>query len=260
MDIKSQIRILIDSDENESTDRLNQLADRLDLPKPAHVIGDCDFFFLMNGGRLELHQGDKGTARQSALFVDFLSGAPYYRFVNNRTIRQPLAKAAGIKQGYRPTVLDATAGFGEDSFVLAALGCKVTMLERSPLIWALLDNAISRCRLHPEIGRIFEHHVDLHLADALQFISTSQRHYDTVFLDPMYPHSTKSSLNKQKMRMLRTLVGSDTDSERLLRTALAHAVKRVVVKRPARAEFLAGLDPSYSITTKSSRYDVYLCS
>jgi len=32
----------------------------------------------------------------------------------------------------------------------------------------------------------------------------------------------------------------------------------VVVKRPARAEALAGLKPSFSNTTKSGRYDIYL--
>lgn len=265
MDIKSQVRIRIDSSDSETNAALKQLAAQLGLPEPSHTVGDCEFFFVMNGDRLELHrnshrdnQREDNTSRQSPLYVDFLSGAPYYRFINNRTIRQPLAKAAGIKQGYRPTVLDATAGFGEDSFVLAALGCTVTMLERSPLIWVMLDNGISRSRSHPEIGRMFQQRVKLLRTDALPFMSENPQTFDTIFLDPMYPHTSKSSLNKQKMRVLRLLVGDDSDSDRLLHAALSCAAKRVVVKRPARAEILAGLAPSFSITTKSSRYDIYL--
>ena len=258
MDSKPRVSIRIDSDDAKISAGLEQLADLLGLPEPVREIGNCDFFLAMNGDRLQLHRSGEKASRQSPLFVDFLSGAPYYRFVRNRTIRQPLARTVGIKAGYRPTLLDATAGFGEDSFVLAALGCMVTMLERSALIWALLEDGIRRTRLHNEIGSIFRQRVTLHRADAIQFLSGNQQPFDTIFLDPMYPPAAKSPLNKQKMRFLRDLVGDDTDSDHLLHAALARAEKRVVVKRPARAEVLAGLDPSFSITAKSSRYDIYL--
>lgn len=258
MDIKPQIRIRIDTDDKQTSVVLKRLADNLGLPDPDKEVGVCDFYFILNDDRLELHRNDVSIAAQSPLCVDFLVGSAYYRFVNDRTIRQPLAKAVGIKQGYRPTVLDTTAGFGEDSFVLAALGCTVTMLERSPLIWALLSDGIRRSRSHHEIGRIFEENVELLRADSQRYLSEGPKPFDTIYVDPMYPHRKKSSLNKQKMRWLRTLVGDDVDSSGLLHAALSHADKRVVVKRPAGAEVLAGLEPSYTVTAKSCRYDIYL--
>ncbi len=48
---------------------------------------------------------------------------------------------------------------------------------------------------------------------------------DTIYLDPMYPHSGKSALNKLEMRIIRKLVGDDTDAALLLEIALQHAKK-----------------------------------
>lgn len=258
MDCTARVRIRIDSDDGDTNADLARLADQLGLPAPARETGDCDYILTMNGDRLELHRNDSRISRRTRLYVDFLSGPCYYRYINDRTIRQPLARAAGIRQGYRPTLLDATAGFGEDSFVLAALGCSVTMLERSPLMWALLENGIRRCRSHPEIGPIFSRRVRLSRTDARQFLAESRQPFDTIYLDPMYPHRSKSALNRQNMRVVRELVGDDPDCGLLLDTALNHARKRVAVKRPARAGMLGGVQPSFSIRARSSRYDIYL--
>ncbi|MGI9536597.1 MAG: class I SAM-dependent methyltransferase, partial [Desulfocapsaceae bacterium] len=206
--------------------------------------------------RLELrNEVDPKTAPLSA---DFLSGAIYYRFMQDHRVNQPLAKAAGIKRGYRPTLLDGTAGFGEDAFVLATLGCQVTMIERSKVIWALLADAISRCSENDRVRRIFDHRVTLKLADSIDYLNSTDISYDTVFLDPMYPSLAKSPLNKQKMRMLREVVGDDPDGSELLTAALKRAKKRVAVKRPARAGHLDDREPSFVIKAKSSRYDIYL--
>lgn len=55
-----------------------------------------------------------------------------------------IAKAVGIQQGVRPRVLDATAGLGKDAFVLASLGCEMSLIERQPLIGALLEDGLAR--------------------------------------------------------------------------------------------------------------------
>ena len=41
-----------------------------------------------------------------------------------------IARAIGLNSPTAPHVLDATAGLGGDAFVLASLGCPVTMVER----------------------------------------------------------------------------------------------------------------------------------
>ncbi|MBT8347163.1 MAG: class I SAM-dependent methyltransferase [Desulfofustis sp.] len=256
MDIKPQIAVLKDSTTTGTTAELIDLARRLNLPlintpdpNFSHVLTFCE-------ARLELHT--LTTAKRSPLSVDFLSGPAYYRFIHDRRISQPLAKAVGIKRGYRPKVLDGTAGFGEDGFVLASLGCTVTMIERSPIIWALLADAVTRSMNNQAIGAIFNRNVTLKLADTIDYLSSSSNIHDTVFLDPMYPSLPKSSLNKQRMRTLRELVGDDHDGSELLNVALKGARKRVAVKRPIRAVTLDDRKPTFTIPAKSSRYDIYL--
>lgn len=256
MDIKPQIGIRTDPATPETASYLIRLGECLNLPVADPSGPEFSYVLAFHGSRLELRkEADPKTAPLSA---DFLSGAVFYRFLHDRRINQPLAKAVGIKSGYRPTVLDGTAGFGEDAFVLASLGCRVTMIERSKVIWALLTNAISRCGENDRVKRVFDQRVTLKLADTIDYLHSSEISYDTVFLDPMYPSLSKSTLNKQRMRILRDVVGDDADGSVLLTAALKRAAKRVAVKRPVRACSLDDREPSFAIKAKSSRYDIYL--
>jgi 16S rRNA (guanine1516-N2)-methyltransferase len=63
---------------------------------------------------------------------------------------------------------------------------------------------------------------------------------------------------KKEIRAVQALVGPDQDSAQLLAAALQTARRRVVVKRPRRAGWLADLKPSVSIESKKTRYDVYV--
>jgi 16S rRNA (guanine1516-N2)-methyltransferase len=72
------------------------------------------------------------------LRVDFVSGAVAHRLRFGGGRGQALAKAMGLRAGKTPTVIDATAGLGRDSFLLASLGAQVTMIERSDQMHALL--------------------------------------------------------------------------------------------------------------------------
>ena len=84
---------------------------------------------------------------------------------------------------------------------------------------------------------------------------------DVVLIDPMHPPRKKSALVKAEMRAIRDIVGIDEDQRLLVETALTMATKRVVIKWPAKAEALAGLQPaSHQIIGKSIRYDVFMTS
>src|SRR3546814_16689246 len=76
------------------------------------------------------------------------------------------------------------------------------------------------------------------------------RQWDIVHLDPMYPHRDKQALPQKEMQILRELTGSDPDADTLLRPALAIARRRVVVKRPSHAPFLAGREPAFPLKGK----------
>lgn len=191
------------------------------------------------------------------LKIDFLEGKIAYRLRHISDQKQLLAKAIGRKTHPKTTVLDLTAGLGHDGFVLAQLGFSVTLLERSPIIAALLDDGLRRALNHEKYSHI---NVQLIHTDATIFLKQilqTKQFPDIIYLDPMYPHSRKSALAKKEMRLLRQIVGDDTDADSLLPLAIACA-QRVVVKRPRLAAFLAQLNPHHSIFGKQHRFDIYL--
>lgn len=209
---------------------------------------------------LELHLQLKGpdTVSVSVLFIDFTGGKAAFRHARNCSTRQPLARAVGIRPGFRPMVFDATAGMGSDAFVLACLGCRVVMHERSPVVGALLADAIERALQIEPVAAVFRDSIRLIVGDAAETLQQLPEPPDTVYIDPMYPHRRNSALNSKEMRIIRAIVGDDDDSPALLTMALTAATDRVVVKRPKGAPLLGGRRPSHQVLMKNSRFDVYL--
>jgi 16S rRNA (guanine1516-N2)-methyltransferase len=207
---------------------------------------------------LELQTRNPETGRSSTLIhIDFIHGNSGYRRLHGGGIRQPLARAAGLKGGVRPTIVDATAGLGVDGFILAALGCRVIMIERSPVMGALLNDGLQRAASHPST-RDIAGRIQLLIGNSSEIITRLVDPPATIYLDPMYPHRHTSALNKKEMRIIRSLVGDDQDASALLETALGIATNRVVVKRPKGAPELGAGHPSHIVEMKNSRFDVYL--
>ena len=168
-----------------------------------------------------------------------------------------IAKAVGCKPHFRPKVLDATAGMGRDSLILLMLGCRVTMQERNPAIYRLLENAVDRLRTNPKIDQSIFERLELINANSLKVMSDEQS-YEVIYLDPMFPERKKSALVKKEMRLFKRLAGEDPDADQLLLSALETSVPRIVVKRPKGANSLANKKPSHHITGKKFRFDVYM--
>jgi len=198
---------------------------------------------------------------RSVLFTEFVKGALGYRRRRGGGIKQAIAKAVGIKShSDGRTVLDATAGLGADAFVLASLGCRVELVERSPIMAALLRDGLERARRIPELIPIVQERMNLVVGDAVSILAAKSKEDapDVIYLDPMFPDQQKSALNKIELRMIRAIVGQDVDAADVLKMALQVAKKRVVVKRPPQAPFIADLKPSMIVTAKKNRYDIYL--
>jgi 16S rRNA (guanine1516-N2)-methyltransferase len=216
-----------------------------------------DFILVLTSAGLYLEAINKKNL--GTLKIDFFKGKLGYRLSHLHNQKQLLAKAIGLKSNVKPIVLDATAGFGSDSFILTQLGCTVTLLERATLIFLLLQDALNRALNHPKCQELS---VKLIKVDALiylkQISAGSKSSPEIIYLDPMYPHSTKSALVKKEMRFLRQLVGNDVDASNLLKLALVCATQRVVVKRPRASPYLAEIKPHHSIYGKQLRLDVYL--
>jgi len=155
-------------------------------------------------------------------------------------------------------VIDATAGFGSDAAVLAHLGCQVQMIERSPILCALLQDGLDRAI---QAGIEFSSRLTLVCIDAKCFLSSlveEGRQVDIVYLDPMFPVRSKTALAKKEMRILKQLVGTDQDASMLFSLAKKCARKRVVVKRPKLAPTLVEQPASVVFQAKACRFDVYI--
>lgn len=213
------------------------------------------------GFAFELAEGAHGLQlralhhpRFAPLEVDWTGSAQCRRIAAGRN--QLLARAVGLHKLREQTVLDATAGLGRDAFTLAALGAEVTLVERQPLLATLLRDARERTLADPQ-WHDAARRIQIVEADAATVLAGGQ-HWDVVHLDPMYPHRGKQALPQKEMQLLRELCGSDADAGALLLPALAACRRRVVVKRPAHAPFLADRPPSFQLKGTQARYDVYV--
>jgi len=192
-----------------------------------------------------------------SIYIDFLSGKLAYRAKHAGRRNELLAKAINISPRENPVIIDATAGLGRDSFILATLGYHVTMLERSEILYQALTEAFARAKTDPDIAPIIERMTLIH-TDAKDWLAANQTQPAVIYLDPMFPERKKSAAIKKDMLELQQLLGEDDDSSELFAVAMDCAQRRVVVKRPRLAENITTLEPDYTLNGKSSRFDVYL--
>ena len=173
-----------------------------------------------------------------------------------------LIRAAKKKDGPdAPLAVDATAGLGEDSLLLAAAGFRVDLYERDPVIAALLRDALKRAAGIPELAeavsrmRLFEE-------DSLKALACLPETPELILLDPMFPERRKKALVHKKFQLLQQLESpcSEEEGEQLLQAAAAAGPRKVIIKRPLKGPYLGGKTPSYSIAGKTVRYDCIVCS
>lgn len=217
--------------------------------------------FVYTDNCLELQDNPAVFSRKrSPVSVNFSYKDRIDRRIASTTIKNPLPKAVGVKPGFRPTVIDTTAGLGFDGFSLAWIGCKTTLLERSSIIHALLLDGINRSQLHPKLSEIIKNNIALHNIDSRNFLKNMIEAPDTILMDPMYPQSKNRNVKSRKeMQILRDIVGDDPDTENLFRTAAEIRPGRIVVKRPKGGSLITDHPlPSFTIPMKSGRFDIYL--
>ncbi|MEW9797961.1 class I SAM-dependent methyltransferase [Alteromonas sp. CYL-A6] len=224
-------------------------------------LTSCDappdtLYLRIDNNRLGLMDG-ADPAQKLPVVVDFLSAATQYRQSHGGGKAEPVVKAIGLKGHTDYHVVDATPGLGRDAFVLVSAGCRVTMIERSPVVAALLEDGLRRLtEAQPETAKRMAL-IHGNSQQVMQYWNAAP--VDAVYLDPMFPHRKKSALVKKEMRLFQQLLGGDPDADGLLAPACELARHRVVVKRPDSAGALANTAPSMAITSKKHRFDVYIC-
>lgn len=159
---------------------------------------------------------------------------------------QSLLLARASAAGRRPSVADLFAGWGTDGLSLALKGCAVTLVERSPLVWALLDDLVARHDLPATVV----------CAEAGAWCLAHRKGVDVAYLDPMFPPRRKHALPDKSMQLLRELAQrDDLDLAERLEQAKAVARQRVVVKR--RIHDPAAGRPDWQLRGGRIRFDVY---
>ena len=187
------------------------------------------------------------------LIADFSSMLP--RIKQGKVHKELLVRAAKIKGVAHPVAVDATAGLGEDSLLLAAAGFHVKMYEQNPVIAALLQDALHRAIDIPELQETMAR-MELNKGDSVQALERLSFQPDVVYLDPMFPARQKSAAVKKKFQLLHHLEQPCNNPEALVHAALTAQPRKIVIKRPNKGAYLADIKPSYSIAGKTVRYDV----
>ena len=179
-----------------------------------------------------------------------------------------IARACQIKPQLNPAIkiIDATAGLGHDSLLMASLGSEVILLERHPILFALLESAKKQAEGHDYLANIAKRITVIYQDSAHYLTEIAQDQADVIYLDPMFPardHNQKSEKKqaqvKKQMQLLHLLLPEDGEmdlGDALLEFAKAK-VKRVIVKRPKHATFLDGQTPNHQWQGDAIRFDAY---
>lgn len=210
-----------------------------------------DLFLLFDGDGVALSDG------KQSLKGDFSRLLP--RLKENNLRGEVLFKAARFKdkESNAMTVVDGTAGLGEDSFLLAASGYNVTLIERNPIVSLLLSDALRRGLKDEKTAPVCAR-MKLIEGDSEKILPELAFSPDIVLLDPMFPERRKSSLVKKKLQLIQRLEHPCTDEKALLEAAKRAKPKKIVVKRPSKGDYLAHEKPTYSVGQGGIRYDCYV--
>ena len=189
--------------------------------------------------------------------ADFATGRFGYRAARFGQ-SEPLLRAVGSSKSRPLNIVDATGGLGHDGFLLAASGARVTLIERSPVMFAELERALADARQNDDLAEIVER-MTIVRGDSRDVLRNIEA--DVFYVDPMHPERKKSALVKEPMRLLRDVVGDDLDSAELIQVALRHSPGRVVLKWPAKAALPDGIPhPSFELASRTTRYCVFVAA
>lgn len=178
-----------------------------------------------------------------------------HRVTNGRLQHEMLVRAAKSEKPGRRAI-DATAGMGEDAFLLAAQGYEVILYEQNPVIAALLKDALRRARKNMILKEITER-MKLVEGNSVECMEKQLDPVDVIYLDPMFPARQKSGLINKKLQLIQKLEPPCSAETDLFDAAIKANPSKIIVKRPLKSEFLAERKPSYTLNGKAIRYDCY---
>ncbi len=178
-----------------------------------------------------------------------------HRVSDGRLAHEMLVRAAKTTETDLKGI-DATAGMGEDAFLLAAYGYDMTLYEQNPVVAVLLKDALRRAKKHPQLKEIAAR-MKLVEGNSVEELKTRVDAVDLIYLDPMFPGRQKSGLINKKLQLIQKLEPPCSDEVELFEAAIQVKPSKIIVKRPLKSPFLAGKNPTYELKGKAIRYDCY---
>lgn len=247
--------ICIVCDNESKIEQASLFSSEYNLPLIKKKNGSYELQLCYDEEKITLYDSQLNTD----IYVDFISGTSDHRRKFGGGRGQDIAKAVGLKHGKTPSVLDATAGLARDAFVLASMGCKITLIEQSPILFTLIHDGIKRAIQSKEITEIISNITNLANADSNLYLAHMEQSLkpDVIYIDPMFPERKKTALVKKDMQILQKLLSPADNTATLLETALKYTQNRVVVKRPSLAKPVSERMPDTFINGKKTRYDIY---
>ena len=253
--------IKVVADSTADTLAANALAKQLGLPfNDNGAASDDNWCLLVSAEQRTLIRPDGAKMN-----IDFTQGKAALRQAQPSK-DQSLVRALGLhklNEAQRRSihVIDATAGLGQDGWIIACQGCKTTLLEQSSLVAAMLHHAIEYAARQPTLASI-ANHVEVINVRSQDYLAQADNVIkpDIIYLDPMFPSKKKQAKVKKGMQFLQALL-PETDNRHLLKHALDAATNRVVVKRPTGADVIAGTEnwggQLTTVETDATRFDIY---
>lgn len=239
----------------------------LDVKLEGHVVEKINSRFLRLNPDMALVLDEDGlslSANGMKMQPDWCAEIPRLKRASLKS--EMIARACQL--GEKPTLIDATAGLGHDSLPMAHLGAKVRLIERHPILFVLLEYAKAQAERDPFLQATMQH-IQLIHADSncyLNELAQKGEYLDVVYLDPMFPQRDqnqqaikKQAQVKKQMQLLHMLLPEDGEmdlGDQLLDLAKKIA-KRVIVKRPRHAVYLAEQHPDHQWLGDACRFDAY---
>ena len=242
-------QIIIYVKENGDLEKAKKISKKLKIDVFTDVKKVKDFSDLI----LQLDENGLSLVSENMkLYGDF--SKMIKRIKQSNLEKELLIRSTKIKGKSNLNIIDATAGLGEDSFLLASYGYTVSLYENNPIIAELLIDALERARKIPELEEIASR-MKVYEEDSIIAMANLKHSPDVILLDPMFPERTKSALIKKKFQILHKIERPCTDEFDMLKSAIKANPHKIIIKRPLKGEYLAGVKPNYSIKGNSIRYD-----
>ena len=180
------------------------------------------------------------------IYIDF--NDPKFIEKNNQRLHDKKDVFWKVFSQSNSAILDCTAGFGRDSFLLDSMGHDVTMIENSPIVAMLLKNALRRSN---------NINIKLFFGNAYDYMKHSNEKYDYIYIDFMFEKLKNKSLSSKNDEALKMISFNDNDKNKIIQLAQTVSNKKVIVKEP-RNTASDILKPNYIIKTKLLKYNIYL--